>query len=440
MQSSADQEWFLDKRAATTQRVFFWLSLLFLIGLFFSRALLSGVPSLLFIFMLTRGNLKDSWQRLKQNRSALGIMAIYGLLVISILYTEEYSNWLRQLFRYLSLLLLPAAGALAPSLGKKQLYILLGLFLLLTTAIAIGTMGQYLLNIEAQNQLIIHSQNPPTINKIFHIHFGIMMALAIFFGVYLYRSPLVCWHKTEKYVALGCVVILFISIHVLAYRTGLLALYGTLLFKIYGLVQSQKRYLLGGALFILLVMVPLGAYYALESVQLRVENTRRDIRQYTNQRDINYYSISQRLAAWETALEVIKRNWLVGVGPADIKREMQRQYDVKDFGLKEENQVMIHNQYLHILMGSGIVGLLLFLFALIYPFRRLAWQKDFCATSFLLVMGAAMLVDSFFELQRGLNLFAFFYMLLIVMKEQRLLPGLPALKPVASQPIIAKGR
>jgi hypothetical protein len=30
-----------------------------------------------------------------------------------------------------------------------------------------------------------------------------------------------------------------------------------------------------------------------------------------------------------------------------------------------------------------------------------------------------MVVDSFFELQRGLNLFAFFYLLLIIQKEQQ---------------------
>ena len=421
MQHSADKDWPTESYKASTEQIYFGLCVALLAGLFFSRALLSTLPAILFVFALTRKNLTERVQLLKENRPAIALLAIYGLLVISFFYTESQQNWFLQMYRYSAFLFLPAAARLLPPLRVKQVYTLLYLFLLFATGITIGTISKYAANIEAHNELIIHSQNPPTINRIFHIHFGMMMALAIFFGVYIYRSSVVLWRKPEKYLAIGCIVILFVSIHILAYRTGLLALYITLFFQLFAFIKNQKQYLIGGVLLILLVTAPVVAYLSLESVQLRVENTRTDISRYINHENINYYSISQRLAAWETAFSIVKRNWLVGVGPADIKLEMERQYDIKDFGLSKPNQVMIHNQYLHILVGSGIIGLSLFLYMLGYPFMRLIRQKDFCGTVFLSIMGSAMLVDSFFELQRGLHLFAFFYMLLIIMREQQIL-------------------
>ncbi|PSR54513.1 hypothetical protein AHMF7605_13835 [Adhaeribacter arboris] len=410
-----------EQRDLKTQQIFSGLCALFLVGLFFSRALISAAPALLFVFALTRPNLKERCQLLIKNRSAIGLFAMYGLLLISVIYTENMHNYTKQIYRYSALLFFPLAGGLLPPLKSKQVYALLYLFLLLTTAITIGTMVHYLRNIDAQNQLIIHSQNPPTINRIFHIHFGVMMTLAIFFGVYIFRDRQILWQKTEKYVVVLCVLVLLVSMHVLAYRTGLLALYVTLVFKIFIFIKNQKRYLLGGSLLAILLIVPVIAYISLESVRLRVANTQTDISRYLEHQDINYYSISQRLAAWETAFTVIKRNWVVGVGLADIATEMRRQYAIHDFGLIKENQVMIHNQYLHMLMGTGIIGLLLFLYVLISPFWRRIWQNDFLATTFLLSTGTAMIVDSFFELQRGLNLFVFFYMLLIILKEQRTL-------------------
>ncbi|MDQ4140630.1 MAG: O-antigen ligase family protein [Bacteroidota bacterium] len=421
-----------------SQQIYFGLCGLFLVGLFFSRALITTVPILLFVFALTRPGLKERFQLLKQNRSALGLLAIYVFLLVSVIYTDNLPNYTRQIYRYAAILFFPLAGGLLPPLNRKQVYALLFFFVLLTTVITIGTMVQYLSNIDTQNQLIIHSQNPPTINRIFHIHFGVMMTLAIFFGVHIFQDRQIIWRKAEKYIALSCVILILVSIHVLAYRTGLLALYVTLIFKIFNFIKNQKRYLLGGSLLALLLIVPVFAYYSLESVQLRVQNTRTDISRYLQHQDINYYSISQRLAAWETAFTVIKRNWVVGVGPADISREMKQQYAIHDFGLIKENQVMIHNQYLHMLMGMGIIGLLLFLGVLISPFWRRLSQNDFCITAFLVSTCTAMMVDSFFELQRGLNLIVFFYFLLIILKEQRMLISKIPLKSEKMQAAVLK--
>ena len=96
-----------------------------------------------------------------------------------------------------------------------------------------------------------------------------------------------------------------------------------------------------------------------------------------------------------------------------------QQYEWRDFGLEPANRVMIHNQYLHYLVGSGIIGLFLWLLALLSPLAQPSLRKNPYVIHFLVVMGTGMLVDSLLELQIGFNLFVFLYSFLVVAGERR---------------------
>jgi len=303
-----------------------------------------------------------------------------------------------------------------PGLRRNQRYALLFFFVLLVALLSAGTVIHYFLHREEINAMISRSQNPTSINGISHIYFGVLMALAVFFSVHLYQSRVIIWRKTEKKIIVVCLALTFISLHIMAFRTGLLAMYVAMLVHLFVIIRTHKQYVLGSALLAAIVLIPIGAYFALESVRLRVANTRSDVERYVHNEDINYYSISQRLAAWETALNLVQRNWLLGVAPADVKAELERQYAVKDFGLKKENQIGLHNQYLNFLVSMGLGGLILLLYTFLYPFIKFNWQQHLASAAFLIVMATAMLVESFFQRQLGLNTFVFFYCLFFANK------------------------
>lgn len=366
--------------------------------------------------------LQQSLKQLGKNIPALCLLGFYVLFLLSSFYTETWDQWRYYATQYLPMLIIPLAWGLLPRLRSKQQYALLLLFLLLVTFLSVGTVINYFLHREEINTMISHSQNPTSINGLSHIYFGVLMALGVFFGVHIYQSPLLIRHETEKKIILVSVGLTFISLHIMAFRTGLLALYVAMLVQLFALIRNRKQYVLGSALLAAVVLMPVSAYFALESVQLRVENTRYDIQRYLNKEDINYYSIAQRLAAWETALAVVRHNWLLGVAPADVKVEMQRQYAVKDFGLEKKNQVMVHNQYLHLLVSLGLAGFILLLYTLIYPLVKFAWQRNLGSTAFLMVMATAMLVESIFQRQLGLNAFVFFYCLFFSNKVNKISP------------------
>lgn len=403
-----------------TQNGLFLLSVIFLVGLLFSRALLSLTPGAMLLWALWQTPLQQSRKQLSRNIPALCLMGFYVLFLLSAFYTKTWDQWRYYAAQYLPLLTMPLAWGLLPRLRSKQQYALLFLFLTLVAILSVGTVIHYFLHQEEINTMISRSQNPTSINGLSHIYFGVLMALGVFFGVHIYQSPLLIRHKAEKKLILVGVGLTFISLHIMAFRTGLLALYVTMFVQLLAIIRKQKQYVLGTALLAAIILLPVSAYFALESVQLRVANTRHDIARYLHNEDINYYSIAQRLAAWETALTVVRHNWLLGVAPADVKVEMQRQYAVKSFGLEEKNRVMVHNQYLHLLVSLGLAGFILLLYTLIYPLVKFAWQRNLASTAFLIVMATAMLVESIFQRQLGLNTFVFFYCLFFSNKVNKI--------------------
>jgi O-antigen ligase len=385
------------------------------VGLLTSRAVVSLSPVVGLLAVLTNPNLKHDIRYYLRNGAALRGAAIYVFFLLSAFYTSEWGEWRHQLYRLLPWLAVPLAFTAAVPLSSRQRLAVGSLFVLGTAAIGLATTVKFLLDpIAAEDVSIGH--NVPSITHIFHIHFGVMLGLAFFFALSLRRSPLAApW---LRWVLLVAAVVAAATIHQLAYRTGLLVLYATLLVDALRLL-FRRRLVLGLGLLLLLVVGPWVAYHTIDPIRQRVGATRWDVEQYTQHHDINNYSLARRLAAWETALLIFREHPVLGVGPADAFAAMMQQYAWHPMGLQPANWVMVHNQYLHQLMSGGIVGFSLWLLVLAVPFAQPKQRRNPYIWHFLLVLGTAMLIDSLLEMQIGFNLFVFGYGFLVVAGERR---------------------
>lgn len=381
-------------------------------GLWGLRALQSIGPAIMFLSVIIHPELRSKLKKWITPNFSWIFFLFYLLLLISWFYTEDKSRWNELLVRKLPLLILPFSFFIIP-LNEKQKKVLLTFFVSGVLLIAALTYIHYLLNKSYLDAMIANSKNIPVITKIFHIHFAMMMAISSIIAYFQWRDPLKKSSALARNFFGIASLLLFILLHLLAYRTGLFMVYALVFINIIWLIFKKKKILQGGLLLCILIAAPITAYYSLNSVKLRVENTLTDINRFREKKDINFYSISQRLAAWETAYQIIKQHPLIGVGQADLELEMERQYDKNDFGLYPSNRVLIHNQFLHTLVTLGITGFLLFFFLLIYPFTIPSFRADDIAPQVLIALMVAMIVDSYMELQAGLNLFLFFYCFLV---------------------------
>ena len=397
-------------------------------GLLASRALIALAPVVAVVAVLANPGRRQAWRRYPRNGAAMRAAALVGFLVLSGLYTSAWPVWRHELFRSLPWLAVPLAFTVAVPLTAGQRRVVAALFVLGTAAVGAATLGTYLRHPAEAHEAIRVGQNMQAVTGIFHITFGVMLALSCFGAVLLRRDQAAGRGLRAALLAAGVLAVL--TLHVLAYRTGLLAFYAGLL--AYAFRQlARRQWWLGVAALALLAVGPWLAYQTLNSVEQRFSATTYDVEQYRQGHDINNYSLSRRLAAVETAAAVIRRHWLVGVGPADTHAAMMAQYRRHDFGLRPENWVEVHNQYLYTMVGGGLVGLLLWLAVVFWPLTQARLRRDPGVVFFLLIEATSMLVTDILSLQLGLNLFVFGYGFLIVARETRYLAAAPESAPPA---------
>ena len=384
-------------------------------GLLASRALVALSPVAGVLAALANPTLRRDLPNYWRNGAALRAAALPAFLLLSAIYTSEWATWRHELFRSLPWLGVPLAFTLAVPLAARQRWAVGLLFVLGTAAVGLGTLGRFLHNPAAAVEAIRIGQNQPAITGVFHITYGVMLTLACYFALWLRRGTRA--GQGQRAVLLVAAGTAAVVLHVLAYRTGLLAFYAVLLALGVRLL-SGRRWLAALGLSLALLAGPVAAYYLLPSVQARVGTTRWDFQQYEQGQDLNHHSLGQRLAAIETALVIIRQHWLVGVGPADSQAAMRAQYGWKSFGLRPENRAELHNQYLQALLGGGVIGLGLWLALLLGPLLHQPLRRNPYVLTFIVVELATNLVDAALELQTGLNLFVFAYGFLVVAGER----------------------
>ena len=398
-----------------SQQLLWLASLAGVVGLLAARSLVALAPVVGVLAALANPHLRRDLPGYFRNGAARRAAALVVFLLVSGLYTSEWAVWRHELFRSLPWLAVPLAFAVAVPLTGRQRLAVGALFVLGTSGVGLATVAQYLLDAARANQAITAGQNVEAATGLFHIPFGVMLALSFFWGLLLRRSPAA--GPVLRAVLLAAAGAAAAVLHVLAYRTGLLVLYTGLLAYVGGLLGSRRLWL-GLGLLAGLALAPWLAYRSLESVRQRVDGTVWDVQKYTLGQDMNNYSLARRLAAIETAGAVIGQHWLLGVGPADTHAAMQAQYAWRDFGLRPANRIEVHNQYLEALMGGGVLGLGLLLALLFGPLLRHEQRRNPAIIYFLIAQATAMLVVDSLSLQIGLNLLVFGYGFLVVAQER----------------------
>ncbi len=129
-------------------------------------------------------------------------------------------------------------------------------------------------------------------------------------------------------------------------------------------------------------------------------------------------SILQRIEYIKGALLLVKRNPLFGVGTGDMEDALIEEYKQMKSKLKPRFFFHAHNQFLTIAITFGVVGLLWFLFALIYPPLKLNRFKDYFFLIFFIIIFASMLTDDTLDTHSGVSLFAFFYSFLLLGRKR----------------------
>lgn len=323
---------------------------------------------------------------------------------LSFFWSDDTTYWLERVRVRIPFFVLPWAFANLPLLPKRGYMGVLYLLVWALVGICIG-IGIHYATYE-EEILVGLSRGQPIPVPRSHIRFNLILAFGIVAGAWLWGQRYV-WRYTWERKALACaVVFLFGFIHFLSVRSGLAALYATLLCGAVYVLATQRRWWLGGALLALLILAPVLALKNSPTLYTRLSYMRYDWEQY--QKDGGQrYSDAERWVSLHGGLQLWREHPLVGVGIGDLREEMRRVVGAQ-FPQYQGDPKLPHNQFVYLLASLGLIGLLTTLVAFAIPFQERSVRHFFPFLAFQSMVLVSFLVEYTLETSIGAAFYLFY--------------------------------
>ncbi len=401
------------KRISREQISFFFLSTLIL-GLY-SENWFRALPSIsmggLLITALFNPNLASDFKtKFLANRGLLLFTLVFWIHLASYFYTDSENMgylWSRVQLK-VPFLLLPIAFSLLPKLKARQYYLLMYFFFLITALTAVLCTVNYFIHFDEMQALYRRSKTMPV--PVNHVRYSLMIAFATMIGIILFIKRFTFFKSWERKLCLVLSIFLFVFLHLLSVRSGMLAFYlslgfGTLIFMI-----KKKKYLLGIGIVSTLILLPIISYHTLPSFKGKVENTLIDLGKLDDEASANNHSLTGRIFSYKVGWAVFEDNKIFGTGAGDIFAEVKKEY--AHTYPRITNMLQPHNQYLRYLVIFGVVGFSVFLFGFYYLFF---YKKNIYLDAFLLLqfvmVSTSFMFEGTIETQLGVNYVIIFTLL-----------------------------
>lgn len=338
------------------------------------------------------------------NHELLALSLLFFVPLASGLWSDNTASWASQIRVRLPFLLLPLAFANMPTLSKKQLssilYLGIWVMLVLCTWVTINFFIFY----EEIIGNLAHGRPVPVPRN--HIRFSLLIATYISCGFWLLQQKFFWLFNREKWL-LGITLLgFFLLIHLLSVRSAIAALYACLIYSAAFLLLKMKNRLLGLGSFAIIAASPFIAYTTMPSLQNRIAYMVRDWQQYRENKGYDY-SDAHRWISLEVGWQIWKENPILGVGAGDLQDEVAK-FTQEKFPSYSQIPRLPHNQFIYMLSSTGLVGLLLSLFAFLYPLALQKNRRFYLFSAFQCICLVSFLVEYTVETALGVAFYLFF--------------------------------
>ncbi len=230
----------------------------------------------------------------------------------------------------------------------------------------------------------------------------IYLSLAIALSMLMLPDLIRNKQKTYKIIILVCFLFQLVAVIIMS-RKGILI---SFIFVFCTRVILESRFSIKSILYTISFIGIIGIVI----VQISADTLKRfrevvDPKSYERVEDFSSTSI--RYYIYDCSLSVSKKSLLFGYGIGDVKAELKDCYKQLSTTLYIGNYNS-HNQYLGVLLYSGLFGLIIFLFSLGFNFRLFFLQNDYFSLSIILLFMLTMFFENILDRQNGVILYSFF--------------------------------
>ncbi len=408
--------------------------LFLLVGLIASPVMMSiGVIGLAMNWVLN-ADFVENFRRFLRSPVFWSLTALFFIWLLSGLWSENFDYWANRMRMRLPFLLMPAGLVALPRFDRKIYYSLLYLFFALITLTCLVLFAWYLIDFE--NITLNYKQGQVLPTPVMHIRFSLMVAYAVAIGITFILEGWSLkgqkWERTTLYIATG---FLIVFLHILAVRSGLVALYGVLgYFLIRDLIVGKKW---KRALFALAILMAGAwtAYKTIPSLKNKVDYTFYNI--YHIQRDsaTTEMSDSHRVGTIRAGLAIGSELPILGAGVGDVRDETKA-YLKENYPNIANSSFTPQSQFVWQYAAMGLVGLLLFTGIVFLPlFYRNGWQQPLLG-SFLAIAIPSFIIEQTLETQLGTAIYLTFLLMALRYYFIEDHPDRKIWLPAALQPLV----
>ncbi len=233
-------------------------------------------------------------------------------------------------------------------------------------------------------------------------YLGLHLIAASFITLYLYHKR---EFKSYSYLLIICTIILIAGAALSGARSPFIGLFIGMFFYVFASKLYSKKAKIGVSLALLILPIIL--------IQIPVIGDRFqgiiEIAQF-NFFSENAADTTVRFAVLWCDLGLIRENWLLGVGTGEIQYHLNLCYQMIESETALTQDLNTHNEYANIWIGTGIIGILLFLGFYITSWIRF---KHWLPKIFLILFGMVCLTENLLERQQGVFFVALLFSLFI---------------------------
>jgi len=340
------------------------------------------------------------------------VSALFFLTVLSGLWSENSHDYLGAIRIKAPLFVLPLSIYFLPILSTKQFYKIFTILIIFLGCYGLFIIIDYSFHSKIYTQLLYFGQPVPHIRD--HVRFTILCAFAFIVGVITLEKNVLI--KIFQRIYLAALAIIFIALHIISARSGLLILYASILVYIIRLAFIKRQYLKHSFFVLVIALIPIIAFYTVDSFHQKINYFLWD-RQMQQQGDSKTYSDGERWVSNEIGIKIFKENKLLGTGVGDFWDSIKKEYTLSAPSFDPK---IPHNQFIVVATSFGILGLMVFLFGFLYNLNGFDYEiLGEIKLFFYLNMLLAFCFDVPLEAEFGIVFYAFFASLLIKQNDEK---------------------
>lgn len=335
------------------------------------------------------------------------LMALYGLNLVGMLYTEDVSKGFNTITRQISFVLFPLFYSVyrVQNIGLLLKLFVISVFGFILT-FELHTLYRFFyksdifpLDLEL---FFSYRYTGAELTKFFEMHNA-------YFGMYIMFAHVIILdylRRTKKnyIIILLLLLIAFQSLFLLQMVAKTAIVLNILLITCSLAYILIKRKLYKTLLFSIGLLAFAG-WFSVKHLNITVSRIA-DRMEQLQQGDNSELETRPRM--WSAAIPVIKENYIIGTGTGDVKRALHAEYEKR--GIKIRSNV--HNQYIDYLMRFGIFGLGLFLAVFAYSLIHAIKTNNYIYFCFTIIIMVCCFTENILSRQWGITFYAAFNYLL----------------------------